>query len=243
MPFAEVAIIIAIAGVAAVVQSLTGFGFGLLIMPALVLILGPRDAVVLSNLLATCLAGLMLLRLYHDVDWRTGGLLLGCSIVGMPAGFFVLVALDPRLLQVLIAVSVIVFTIVLARGVTLGSRPTMTGTAVAGVLAGVLRTSTSMSGPPIVLYLQGAGMTSAIFRATLAAFFFTSGALAVALFAVEGTLDVGLGISGLVTIPAVLLGLEAGGRLYHRVSEDRFRTLVFAVLIAAALAAIVGAFF
>ncbi|MDZ7729191.1 MAG: sulfite exporter TauE/SafE family protein [Dehalococcoidia bacterium] len=243
MPLLEVAIIIAVAGLAAVVQSLTGFGFGLLIVPPLVLILGPRDAVVLSNVLATGLAGLMLLRLYRDVEWRTGSLLLLCSIVGMPAGFVVLVSLDARVLQVLIALSVIVFTIVLVRGVTLGSRPTMAGTAVAGVLAGVLRTSTSMSGPPIVLYLQGAGMASAEFRATLAAFFFASGALAVALFAVEGTLDAGLGLSGIVTIPAVLAGLEAGGRLYRHVSEERFRSLVFAVLIASALAAIAGAFF
>lgn len=241
MPLLEVAAILLLAGFAALTQSLTGFGFGLLIVPPLVLMLGPQDAVILSNVLATGLAGLMLLRLYRDVEWRIGSLLLVCSIAGMPIGLVVLLGLDARVLQAVIAVSVIAFTLVLLRGVRVGSRPTLVGTILSGFVAGVLRTSTSMSGPPVVLYLQGAGMDSATFRATISAFFFGSGLLAVMVFAFEGSLDADLGLAGIIAVPAVLAGLELGGRLYPRVSEELFRRLVFVVLIGSALVALVGA--
>ncbi len=237
----EILAVIALAGVAALIQSMTGFGFALLIVPPLVLLLGPREAVVLANVLGTAIAAVMLLGLHREVQWKTASVLIGASVLGLPVGLLALTQLDPDVLQVLIAATVIVFTVLLIRGYSLGSRITLQGSLAAGIFAGVLRTSTSMAGPPVVLYLQGTHMPSGVFRSTITAFFFLSGLAGVAVFTIEGTLDARLGLTGLAATPAVLAGLLIGARLYERVGEARFRGVVFAVLIASALLAIAGA--
>lgn len=235
-PLQALAIFLLAAG-AAVVQSLTGLGFGLIIVPPLVLVLGAKDAVVVSNVLSTVLSGAMLLRIHAGVEWRMGIVLLVGAVAGMPLGLAVLILIDPDLLQVLIAGTVILFTILLARGMQIHSAGTL-GDALSGILSGVLRMSTSMSGPPVVIYLQGRGLASDRFRATLAAFFVASGCISVVLFLVSGQLTRRVGLELLPGLPALALGLAVGGALYTRINELRFRMLVRTVLIASALLAI-----
>lgn len=237
-PLQALAVFLLAAG-AAVVQSLTGLGFGLIIVPPLVLVLGAKDAVVVSNVLGTVLSGAMLLRIHAGVEWRMGIVLLVGAVAGMPLGLAVLILIDPDLLQVLIACTVIVFTVLLARGMQIHSAGAF-GDAVSGILSGILRMSTSMSGPPVVIYLQGRGLTSDRFRATLAAFFAASGIISIGLFLAGGQLDRAVALDALPALPALALGLAVGGALYTRVDEHRFRLLVRTVLIASALLAIVA---
>jgi uncharacterized protein len=237
----EIVAVIVLVGFAALIQSMTGFGFALLIVPALVLLLGPRDAVVLANVLGTALAGVMLIALYRGVQWKTVAVLTAASFAGMPFGLIILTRLNPDVLQVMIAFAVILFTVLLMRGASLGAHVTVAGSVGAGIVAGLLRTSTSMAGPPIVLYLQGARMASDVFRSTITAFFFLSGFGSVLLFTAEGSLNSRLGLTGLASTPAVLGGLYVGARLYEHIGEARFRGVVFTILIASATIAIVGA--
>jgi uncharacterized protein len=228
-----------LAASAAVVQSLTGLGFGLIIVPPLVMVLGAKDAVVVSNVLGTVLSGVMLTRIHARVEWRMNIVLLISAVVGMPLGLAILILIDPDLLQVIIACTVIVFTILLARGMRIHSAG-LAGDAISGLLSGILRMSTSMSGPPVVIYLQGRGLTSDRFRATLAAFFVCSGCISIVLFAVSGQFSRKIGLELLPGLPALLLGLTIGGALYRRIDEVRFRRAVLAVLFISAGLAIVG---
>jgi uncharacterized membrane protein YfcA len=111
----------------------------------------------------------------------------------------------------------------------------------AGVLSGVLRASTSMGGPPAVLYLLGREREMEEFRSTLLAFFLPSSLLAAIGLAIAGrvTPEV-LGISG-VALPALALGLLAGVWLRARVNEALFRTLVLLVLVLTSIGVIVSA--
>ena len=237
-PLQALAVFLLAAG-AAVVQSLTGLGFGLIIVPPLVLVLGAKDAVVVSNVLSTFLSGAMLLRIHSGVEWRMGIVLLAGAVAGMPLGLAILILIDPDLLQVLIACTVILFTILLARGMQIHSAGVL-GDALSGILSGILRMSTSMSGPPVVIYLQGRGLASDRFRATLAAFFVASGLISIALFLASGRLTRDTGLDLVPGLAALPLGLAVGGALYTRIDENRFRLLVRTVLIASAVLAIVA---
>lgn len=222
-----------LAGGAAFAQSLTGFGFGLLIVPPLVLLLGAKEAVLVSNVLSTVLVVMLAARLYRDVDRRAWLLLTIGSIAGMPIGLLVLVRIQPELLQAIIAVNVIVFTILLARR----WRMTVAGSSgdiAIGIISGVLRTSTSMSGPPIVIHLQGKGMASPAFRATISAFFLTSGLLAMATFAVAGRFSLETWQACAAGLPGVVAGMVAGNHAFRHVDEARFRMLVIGLLLLSA---------
>ena len=238
MPASDALLVLLVVSFAAVAQSFSGFGFGLLVVPLLVLLLGPREAVVTSNVLATALGGAMLLQLRHQVWWGTAGRLFFFAALGMPGGYLVLIRVDRDTLQLLIASTVLAATWLLARG-RWRLEQSVFGDMVAGLLSGVLRTATSMSGPPVVLYLQGRGMIPAAFRATITAYFFLSGLLAVTLFAVGGQFDSRSAVASVVGLPGLFVGWRIGGWLYGRVGEDAFRGVVVAILVGSSAAAIV----
>lgn len=240
MSGAEVTAIVALAFGASVVQATTGLGFGLLIIPPLVLVIGVKDAVVVSNILSTALSSLLLVRIHDGVAWGTVARLFVCACAGMPVGLAVLIVADPQLLQVVIATGVIVFTVLLARGVRLSAHG-KTSEAVAGALSGVLRTSTSMGGPPVIILLQGRGMESGRFRSTMTAFFVAGGLVSVALFAAGGRIDRGIVAEAAVALPAIALGLVTGAAIYRRTNEAVFRRAVLAVLFVSAAVALAGA--
>ncbi|MGE5594548.1 MAG: sulfite exporter TauE/SafE family protein [Hyphomicrobiales bacterium] len=236
MTLLDAVLIVLLAGGASVVQTLTGLGFSLMMVPPLILVVGVKDAVVVSNILGTVVSAVLLTRTHRWVEWRTGGILLAASVVGMPAGLAVLVLANPDVLQVVIALAVMAFTVMLARGLRLHSAG-LAGDAGAGIVSGILRMSTSMSGPPVAIYLQGKGLDSIAFRATLSAFFMASGVIGIGFFAAGGRINGEVLAEAAVAVPALLAGFAAGQALYRRVDEARFRRVVIVMLLVSSLMA------
>jgi len=237
----EASLVIVLAGLAAFTQSLSGFGFSLFIVPPLALVVGPKDAVVLANALGTAVNVAMIARAHAHIEWRLAFTLLAGAAAGMPLGLLVLVVIDPTPLQVLIALTVLVSTVVVWRGAQIHGGGKL-GDVTVGVVSGVLNTSTSMSGPPVVLYLQGRGVAPESFRATLAAFFCGSSLIASALFTVGGRFTGDILLLLMVSIPALGIGLVAGNRVYGRLDLIQFRRVVIGVLLASGVLALVTAF-
>lgn len=232
--------IVLLATLAAIVQSTAGFGFSLMLVPLLSLVIGPKETVVLSNILSALLEAVLLIRVRQAVEWKLGGTLFAGALAGMPLGLLVVIFLSASALKIVIAVTVIVFTVMLMRGLRLHSAG-RAGNVAAGVVSGVLNTSTSMSGPPVVLYLQGRGIAPGPFRATLFAYFSAISVIAVGLLAAAGHFTGDVASAALVAIPSLFVGGWIGNRLHVRVPEARFRHLVYAILIASALSAMVSA--
>lgn len=228
-----------LAAAAAFAQSLSGFGFSLLIVPPLTLLLGPRDAVVAANSLGLIVNAITLQRMHEHVDWKLGTTLFLAAAAGMPFGLLVLVLVPRDGLQVIIALTVIVSTALIWRGWRL-RMPGRASDIGVGLVSGVLNTSTSMSGPPVVLYLQGRGFERGMFRATLTAYFLASGLLAVVFFVAGRQFDREVAGLSLVAVPFLVGGFILGHTLFNRLDEERFRRIVIAVLLLSALLALVG---
>jgi hypothetical protein len=227
VPGPEVIVIIALAGAAAFTQSVSGFGFSLFIVPPLALAVGAKDAVVLANTLSVVVNLVMATRLRGHVDWRLGLTLLTGACAGMPLGLLVLVV-------------VMLSAVLIWRGVALHAAG-RAGDLVTGLVSGVLNTSTSMSGPPVVLYLQGRGVPAHTFRATLGAYFLASGAIATGLFVAGGRFDRELWADAGLATPALVLGWFAGNVVYGKLDAARFRGVVIVVLVATAAVALATA--
>ncbi len=232
--------VMALAAAASLIQALSGFGFSLFIVPFLAMVIGPKETVALANLLGTAVNLTQFPGVRRAADGRmVAAMVLGCY-AGMPLGLAVLLLTKPALLQAGIAVCVLVFTAVLARGWRLRGtgRRWDVGT---GFVSGILNTSTSMSGPPVVLYLQGRGLSPAAFRGTTTGYFLATSAGAAAMLAFSGTLTGEVALLALAALPASQAGRFAGNRLFRRFDERRFRRLVFAILVVSAVSALVNA--
>jgi uncharacterized membrane protein YfcA len=232
--------IIVLAAVAACIQALSGFGFSLFIVPFLAIIIGPKDTVVLANFLSMTVNVIQFPRLRHSIERRTASVLTVGSFAGMPVGLAVLLLVNPTALKVIIAVAVIVFTLLIMRGLRIhgGGTP---GDLATGFASGILNTSTSMSGPPIVLYLTGKGLSPSFFRGTINAFFMITSLGAVALLLASGSVKPWVVGAFLLAMPAAEAGRILGNRLFDRIDEVRFRRLVYAILLTSATVALASA--
>jgi hypothetical protein len=225
---------------AATAQSVTGFGFGLIIIPPLIILLGPHDAVVLSTVLGTSLSILMLVRLHSLVPWRSVNLAIGASIAGSPLGLLVLVSLEKNVLQAGIAVAVLVATAVLAQGYRVPAGG-IAGPLSAGFIGGVTRMAAGLPGPPVVLYFKATGLPAEVQRAAVTAFFVVTGLVGVALFTGEGSLGADLAWLGVAGSPGIAAGWWAGRHIFARMEERIFSSVVYVMLVGSALVAIATA--
>jgi uncharacterized membrane protein YfcA len=235
--WAAVAVIVAAAGVA---QGLSGFGFSLISIPLLALVVPVKAAIVGGAMLGLVQSGLIVARDHRHVDWRSAAVLVVAALAGMPIGLLVITRVRAQPLQVVIALTVLVLTGLLWRRVRL---PTDSLTAEVGVgfTSGMLSTSTGMSGPPLVIALQARGVPPSAFRATLATVFVSGSAISFLLFWSRGLVTAdALRVAG-AGLPGLLLGILVGELMFRRVDHERFRAIVLVLLVASAALALVGA--
>jgi len=232
-----VAFAVAIVLIASTAQTVAGFGFALIAAPALITVLDVRDAVVLVTLLGWINSTLVARQAWSSVPWRTVSWMLAGALAGMPLGLAVLLFAPEDALRLGVGVSTAVMAAALAAGLRF-ERGGIGSELAVGMVSGVLNTSTSMNGPPVVLYMQGRGHPPDEFRGGLAVFFFACSLITLAAFAAAGVISgAAMALSG-AALPSVLAGSWAGHRLLRRVDPDLFRRIVFALLVASALSAI-----
>jgi hypothetical protein len=238
MDLGEAAFLVAVVLVAATAQTVAGFGFALIAVPFLVIVLDVKDAVVAVGILAWLNSTLVAVATLERVPVRPVATMLLGSFAGMPLGLLVLLFAPEDALRLAVGVVSVVMAAALMLGLRWGGRDVPTEL-MAGGVSGVLNTSTGMNGPPIVLYLQDRAFPTAEFRGGLSAFFFVSGIVSLAIFAASGVISTKALSLSAVGIPAVFAGNAIGHRLVGRFSEDAFRRLVLVLLSATATAAIV----
>jgi uncharacterized protein len=233
---------------AASVQSATGFGFALILSPALFAVLDPYEAVTALLLLGLVLNLLVLLGGGRPapVRWRSIAPMLVAALPGLAAGVALLALLSKPALQVAVGVAVLAAALLQARaGRELrpqrSPEPSLGSACAVGLASGALTTSTSVSGPPIVLWLQAHGANPAELRASLAASFLALNLAGGAILIVAGGADSIAPVAVLLPLLALTgAGHALGARLFRRLDERRFRSIVLA-LFALAGAASVGA--
>jgi uncharacterized membrane protein YfcA len=227
---------------AAVCQSLTGFGFALVMLPLLSLVWDVKSAVVTTSVLSTISLLPLTLQARRHVRLATTMPMLAGSLVGTPIGLWILEWIDAEALKIFVGVVVICASVIAyeVRQVK-ATRRRVVPAAVAGVLSGVLGGSTSMGGPPAVFYVQGTERSVEIFRGTLLSFFLLAGLYRVGGFAVVGRVTSEVAAISAITLPAMAVGLLAGFWLRPRVREETFRLLVLLILILTSLAVIISA--
>jgi uncharacterized membrane protein YfcA len=225
------------AGTAA--QSVTGFGFALLVVPILTVVEGPQTAVVVMTSIGVPMTLANAIRWRADLETRSFLMVTAAALVAMPLGTLLLTRADDRTLTLVVGAVVLAFTVALWRGLHLppGRRTEIA----AGALSGALATSVGTNGPPLVVAFQATGMTPEPFRATLAAAFAVQGSVALATFWAADLIDADVGRAWLVGIPAALVGALVGDRVFARMDRDRFRTGVLVMLAASGTLALVSA--
>jgi len=228
----------------AALQSATGFGFSLLSAPILFAVVDPKPAIGLLALLGMEVNLLTLLtegRRPRPLA-REAAVLVGCALPGALAGVVVLRSLDAVALQVLLSIGVVLTLGVRHRLATRtavvpvlhdGPRPRPVWSApVAGFLSGALSTSTSTSGPPLLLHLLGRGARPSVVRDTLTVCFAGLGLITPMALLVTRTTEAipDQGLAGAL-VPAVVVGHLGGRRVFARLAHGPHYELVVTIVL------------
>lgn len=225
--------------VGAAAQAVSGFGFVLIAAPLVAVLAGAKAAVVGVTLVGWVLVAQLSVRGRGHVDRSVVLLMTASAIVGMPLGLLVLDRADERVLTAIIAVVVIAFAVVLARGLELPRAPV--AKVFAGLTSGVLATSTGTSGPPVVIALSDRTLEPSVFRATISTIFLVQGTAAIVAFAFGGQITSDALLVALVGLPGLLLGSIAGEWGFRSLDPAAFRRVVLAMLFVSGVAALIGA--
>ncbi len=218
-------------------QVIAGFGFGLLSMPIMTLAIPVEQAVVVSTLLSMASTMRMGWQLRAEIERPLAKRLTLAALVGMPLGLWILNVVSDRVLRLALGVSVLIATALLVRRINLahvGPRFDF----VVGFISGVLNTSLSTNGPPLVFGLQARQLKPDQFRATISAVFALSSVVALALFIAAGKVTSDGLHAVLVAFPAWVLGQGLGWPIRRHFHGERFRATVLVLLTVAGTTAI-----
>jgi uncharacterized membrane protein YfcA len=225
---------------AAFVQIIAGFGFALLSVPLMTLVIEPKLAVVVSSLTGVFVTGWQAYCSRDDADKVLAKRMLIGAYVGMPLGLVVLLTVNDDVLRLLLGATVLVAVVLLAMRVNLDhSGPRLDYGA--GFLSGVLNTSLSTNGPPLVFALQARQLSAVTFRATISMVFALCNILGLALFIGSGQVTRNGLVTAAVTTPAMFVGQLLGYPIRQHVDGEGFRWLVLVLLAGAAITLIAKA--
>lgn len=223
-----------IALVGGLVRGTTGFGASMVMTPALSVVLGPRTAVPVSLLLETFAALPMLPAAAAIARWRVITPISLAAFVTVPLGGWLLAGADPQVLRILIAGTVIVFSLALLSGRRYHG-PTRTGTSVGlGALSGAMLGATSIGAPPVILYLLSGPDPARTTRANLTLYVVAISAAGLAMLAARGLMGAATLVYAAWLALPFAVAVMVGSRLFARFSDQRFRqlTMVFMLLVA-----------
>ncbi|QSB04490.1 sulfite exporter TauE/SafE family protein [Natronoglycomyces albus] len=225
--------------VASVIRTTAGFGFSLVAVPPMALLIDPVTAVIVAAIMAAPLSLWIAYKDFSHVDRRLAGLILGFGIAGVPFGVWILKVLAAEILMVVIAIVVLLGTFLVWRRVTIpGGHKAV---AAVGFFSGASFASTGIDGPPMVAALQGMNLEPRVQRATLALAFAGTGLAALTGFAVSGQLTQTIGETLLMGIPALFLGIFVGERLFRQLNAATFRQVVLTLLVISSISVITRA--
>jgi hypothetical protein len=226
---------------AGLVRGYTGFGFSMIAVLGLSLILPPKVAVPAVLLLEVGASSYLLPRVYGQVNWPAIRLLAVGVLIGTPLGLWALDGIPARPMRAGVAGAVLVLVILLKSGFRMKQTPGRAGTAGTGILCGLLNGGAAVGGPPAILFFFSTPGAAAVGRASLIAFFLVTDFLAAGMAAVGGVMGLESVVLAAATALPMLTGAAIGGRSFIRTPEERFRGRVTTALLVLAAASLIRA--
>ena len=213
---------------ASLIQSITGFGFGIFAMiflPHLLAYTGANAlSTVLSTLTSVALAALLIRKVsYKNIIFP----LIGFFIANYVAVAFIRTQANDTLTLLLGIALILLSVYFFFFSGKIKIRPTRVAGFIAGVASGILSGMFAIGGPPVVIYFLESEEDTDHYLATISAYFVISGVISTATKAAAGfiTSEVLLGIA--VGAVALAVGSFLGKKGRDKVKPEMIKRLVY----------------
>jgi len=221
--------------IAGIIRGFTGFGSALLTVPALSMLYGPEQAVVIEVLIEIPVSLGLLPIAIRQAERRTVLPMLVMFVFFVPIGTLLLTVIDPTSVKIFISFFVLTMVVVIAQQNKLVTFFSPRANLIAGAISGTSQGLTGMAGPLFATALLARGESAALTRANIIALAGGIISISVVSFWAFGLMTPRILIYATLASPAILLGVWTGSVAFRRLSHWNLRgvILVFLALTAA----------
>lgn len=222
-------IVIMLAGI---IQGSTSFGFSLLSVPLLSLIMIPLKLIVpMLILFSFIINSVILISLRKFVNIKRIRILIIAGILGTPLGTYILKVVDENLLTLVVGILVSLFALALFFKFRIKVKNEKLMFVPVGLLSGVLSGSVSISGPPVILFFANQNIEKMEFRANLTFYFLSLQLITIPMLIINELITVKVLENTLYLLPALITGLVVGMLIGKRINEKLFKRLTLILVI------------
>jgi uncharacterized membrane protein YfcA len=224
---------------AAFVRGYSGFGFSLLAITSMALVLQPAAIIPPIFMMEVAASVSLLPSIWTEIHWRALRLLwLGC-LIGTPVGVQLLAALPVAPMKIALGIVVLGAAALLWSGYSRKSMPTSSETVLTGGIAGLLNGAFGIVAPPVIVFFFNSPAGAAVTRASLITFFIGTDTMGISFLAHQGLVTLQGFYRFLIFLPALILGQWLGARSFKASDPAKFRryVLVLLMLLAVVVAA------
>jgi uncharacterized membrane protein YfcA len=226
---------------AAIVRGYSGFGFSLLAITSISLVLPPVQIVPSIFLMEVAASVHLLPQVWRDLHWRALlWLVLGCC-VGTPVGVYALAHAPSAPMTLALALFVLAAALLLAKGFQTQRLPGIASTFATGAASGLFNGGFGMGGPPVVLFFFGSPTGAATGRASLIAYFFVTDLMGLGWQGWNGLLTVESAWRALTFLPLLISGVWLGNRSFKLADPVAIRRWILRLLMLLAVLAAIRA--
>jgi len=225
---------------AAFVRGLAGFGFALILAPLLLLILDPIVVVIINLFLGLLSHIVVVLWSLREVNLRRISLMIASSLLGIPLGAWIISVIAPHIMKIVIGAVIICFAIPISVSFRKSFTSGKLTSGLAGFLSGILASSTSLGGPPVVLVMHSQNWTKRKILASLAAYFTFLNLFSLLALSISGQMHVEILVTAASLVPAMLIGVRLGMMVFYRTDSRLFRFLSMFIVICAGILAVIS---
>lgn len=221
-------------------QTATGFGYAIITAPLLALVLGPKDTVMLTMLTGLIIRLLMMKATKQDGSFTAIAPLITASVIGAIPGAYIMTMISNDGLKMFIGSVLLLAAAALWKNYQLPLKQNKLTEAIVGGVSGFLATTTSINGPPVIIYYLNskAEENKSVFRGNLTRYFLLINIASIVISFLVGTLKINeLWFLILVSMPALYIGFYLGEMFFHRINGATFRkaSLIMVVISSIAL--------
>jgi hypothetical protein len=215
---------------AAIVRGYSGFGFSLLAITSISLLLPPA-VIVPSIFLMEVAASLHLLPgVWREIHWRALTWLFAGCCLGTPFGVYALAHAPAAPMTLALAVFVLAAAVLLAQGYEMKRLPGRAATLTAGAASGLFNGGFGMGGPPVVLFFFSSPTGAVAGRASLIAFFLLTDLLGLGWQGWSGLITAATFWRAALFLPPLIAGVWLGNRSFKRADPSAVRQWILRLL-------------
>jgi uncharacterized membrane protein YfcA len=223
----QMLILAAITFVAAIVNGALGYGFSSITVPIALLVVANRalnPALVMVEVVLNAWV-LLVNRAAIPAVWRRAVPMIIGLVPGVAVGTALLTRVDPAWLKLATFLVLLPLILLQAAGFRRPIRAERAIGALFGVAIGVLYSITTISGPPLAIFLNNQGFAKLDFRAALGLVRFVEASLTSGAYATSGLFtSESLGVLAAI-VPSVVVGVPIGVWLIRQVRPETFRRI------------------